>query len=164
MRRHAFSVLEVLIAALILGVTSMTIYPMFVSSQQMQTQGRYRLLAASFARETMETLRARPLHELTEGSGVDPIQPADHPFNAALKGLRRWEIRDVYGTGFAGAAEVGRDFGPKIAREVGEGFRKRGKLLVVTVSWDARELGEGVRSEERLVLYRSGALPAVLFP
>lgn len=163
MRRHAFSILEVLIAALILGITSMTIYPMFVSSQQMQAQGRYRLLAASFARETMETLRARSFHELAEGSGVDPIA-GEHPFARGLKALRRFEIRDVYGTGFAGAGEVGRDAGPRLDRPVGEGFRRRGKLLVVIVSWDALELGEGVRSEERLVLFRSGALPAVLFP
>lgn len=159
--RTGFSILEVLIAALIVGVTSLTIYPMFVSSQQMQTAGRYRLLAANFARETMETLRAR--RELAPGSGVDPL-PADHFFSTRLKALRRFEIRDVHGVGFAGADEIGRDDLAHIERAVGEGFSRRGKLLVVTVSWDALELGQGLRSEERLVLFRSTALPLQVFP
>ena len=162
--RSAFSILEVLIAALILGVTALTLYPMFVSSQQMQTAGRYRLLGTNFARETMETLRARAVTDLVEGSGVDPIRPADHFFNTKLHALRSFEIRDVHGAGFAGADEIGRDALAHIERAVGEGFSKRGKLLVVTVSWDALELGSGLRSEERLVLFRSTALPMQLFP
>lgn len=163
-RRAAFSVLEILIAALILGVTSLTIYPMFVSSQQMQTTGRYRLLAVNFARETMETLRARKFTELAGGSGVDPIRPSDHFFATRLHALRQFEIRDVHGVGFAGAEEIGRDTVAHIERAVGEGFSKRGKLIIVTVTWDALELGEGLRSEERLVLFRTNALPMQLFP
>lgn len=163
-RRAAFSILEILISALILGITSLTIYPMFVSSQQMQATGRYRLLAVNFARETMETLRARRFTDLAEGSGVDPIRPNDHFFATRLHALRSYEIRDVHGVGFAGAAEIGRDAEAHIERAVGEGFSKRGKLIVVTVSWDAIELGEGLRSEERLVLFRTNALPMQLFP
>jgi hypothetical protein len=106
-RCHGLSLAEVLLAAAILGTTAMLVYPMFVSSGRIQASGRYRALAAGFARETMETLRARRLSELPAGEGTDPILPADHPFNARLRGLRRYSVRDVVGPGFGGAAPAG---------------------------------------------------------
>jgi prepilin-type N-terminal cleavage/methylation domain-containing protein len=161
----AFTLIEMLVAAAVLGVTLVTIYPLFLTSQQVKTFSSYRIFAANFARETMEMLRSRKLEELRVGTGFDPILPESHFFNTRLNALREFEIRDVFGTGFAGAELVGtRSPTPRIEQVVGEGFRRRGKLVVVKVSWDSIELGPGMRSEERLVLFRSNALPVQVFP
>ena len=160
---RGFSLPEILIACTIMGLTSAMVYPLFVSSQQMQVAGKYRILAANFARETMEMLRFRRLSDLAAGEGVDPIKPDDHFFNTQLNALRQIRIADVEGEGFAATSRPAGG-GSQAREERSLDSAPRGKLIVVTVSWDAAELGPGARSEERLVLYRSNALPLVLFP
>jgi prepilin-type N-terminal cleavage/methylation domain-containing protein len=164
-RTPAFTLLEILVAAAVLGITLLTVYPLFFTSQHLKIFSSYRIFAANFARETMELLRSKQLNDLRVGTGFDPILPESHFFNTKLNALRQFEIQDVFGTGFAGAELVGvEDTALRIEQAVGEGFRRRGKLIVVKVSWDSIDLGPGHRSEERLVLFRSNALPLQVFP
>lgn len=77
--RHAFSSVEMIVAALILGAALVPMYQMFVKGTTTATQSRLAYIAMQVAREELEEIRQIPFDKLQ-----------GHPFQHVNQQLFRW--------------------------------------------------------------------------